>query len=354
MPDTQTIMTALTRRFGCDHPLVQAGMGFVGMKPALARAVCNAGAIGTIGVGPMLDSELRAAIEDLRATTGGLFNLNFLTPLDNDSKIRLCAEMQVPIVSFHWGHPTDSHRTLLQDAGCSVWEQVGSVEAGRRAAGDGIEVVIAQGSESGGHNYGVAPTFVLTPMMVDALDGTLVLAAGGVTDGRGVAAALALGAAGVWIGTRFAAAQEANTHPEHHRRILAAGENDTVLSGIFAPEMPSFNPMRVLRNRVVDEFTARLAEVPVDRKTQTVIGHTQINDHDVTLRKFHGTPPTPETSGDFEEMPWLAGEGAAMITAIEPAADIVTRLMRDAAACLQTLAGAVTVDLTEKVSGLRD
>ena len=326
--------TAFTRRFGCDHPIALAGMGFVGMKPDLARAVSNAGGIGAIGVGPMQDDELRSVIADLRATTRGLFNLNFLSVFDNDSKVRLCADLQVPIVSFHWGHPSAEHLKLLRDAGCSVWEQVGSVEAGRRAAGDGVEVVIAQGSESGGHNYGVAPTLVLTPMMVDALPETLVLAAGGIVDGRGIAAALVLGAAGVWIGTRFVASLEAHTHPEHHRRILAAGEGDTVLSSIFAPEMPSFNPMRVLRNRVVDAYTHRLADVPADRRNLEVIGHTPINGQDVTMRKFHGTPPTPETTGDFEEMPWLAGEGAARITTIEPAADIVARLMREATEAL--------------------
>lgn len=116
----------------------------------------------------------------------------------------------------------------LRAAGCSVWEQVGTLEHARRALGDGVEVIIAQGHEAGGHNFqglGDTPqgTFVLVPTMRDALgDQVILLAAGGVSDGRGVAAALQLGPDGVWVGTRLVATTEAASHDEHKRRLVAA------------------------------------------------------------------------------------------------------------------------------------
>ncbi|MFF2122528.1 nitronate monooxygenase [Kitasatospora sp. NPDC058184] len=115
--------------------------------------------------------------------------------------------------------------------------QVGSADAAERAVDDGVEVVVAQGWEAGGHTYGGLPTIVGVPAVVDAVgDRALVLAAGGITDGRQVAAALCLGADGVWVGTRLVASREAQVHPEHHRRLVAALGEDTVRTGIFGPE----------------------------------------------------------------------------------------------------------------------
>jgi hypothetical protein len=123
-------------------------------------------------------------------------------------------------------------------------------------------VVVAQGWEAGGHNYGGLPTLALVPTVVDAVAPALVLAAGGIADGRGAAAALALGADGVWAGSRLVATQEAAVHAEHKTRIVAASGEQTVRSSIFGPEWPHFNPMRVIRNRVVEEWNDRLSEVP--------------------------------------------------------------------------------------------
>lgn len=217
----------------------------------------------------------------------------------------------------------------------SVWEQVGSVEDARRALDDGVDVVIAQGWEAGGHNYGGLPTFVLVPRMRDALgDDAIILASGGVVDGRALAAALVLGADGGWVGTALLAAEEAHTHPEHRARLLAAEGEDTVRSGIFGPEMPAFNPMRLQRNRVVAEFTDRLDEVPMDRSEQPEIGRTVFLGQEHVKQRFDVLLPVPETTGDFEEMPFLMGQGVGRIDRIEPAADIVGRMAAQAEALL--------------------
>lgn len=327
-----------TRRFGCAHPFTAAGMAFAGEKPEFVSAVSNAGGIGALGVGFIPTEDLRMRIQTIRRQTSKPFNVNFITCFDNDAQIRMVAEEKPPIVSFHWGHPSAEHMKLLLDAGISVWEQVGTVEDARRARDNGVEVVIAQGHEAGGHNYQSLPTFVLVPEMVDALDGAMVLASGGVSDGRGVAAALALGADGVWVGTRLLASPEAYVHPEHIRRVLAAQGENTRFSAIFGPEMPHFNPMRLLKNRVVDDFSDRLDEVPMERADLEVIGQTTFLGQPETMRKFNVILPTPETEADWEEMPFLAGQGVGLVKEIMPVGDIVTQMMTEAADIINNVA----------------
>ena len=121
--------------------------------------------------------QLRAVVHQIRAATDAPFNINFITCFDNDAQIRVCAEEKVPVASFHWGSSVaPEHLTLLRDAGVSVWEQVGGVEAAKKAVGDGVEVIVAQGWEAGGHNYGGLPTMVLVPEILDAVAPALVLA----------------------------------------------------------------------------------------------------------------------------------------------------------------------------------
>src|SRR5271169_6416736 len=179
-----SISTRMTERFGCRHPFAAAGMAFVDGTADLALGVCAGGGIGAVGVGFTPGEQIRAIIHQIRAATNAPFNVNFLTCFDNDAKIRVCAEEKVPVASFHWGHPAAEHLTLLRDAGVSVWEQIGNVEAARRAVGDGVEVIVAQGWEAGGHNYGGLPTMVLVPEILDAVSPAFVLASGGIwTDG---------------------------------------------------------------------------------------------------------------------------------------------------------------------------
>jgi NAD(P)H-dependent flavin oxidoreductase YrpB (nitropropane dioxygenase family) len=332
-----SISTRMTERFGCRHPFAGAGMAFAGSTADLALGVCAGGGIGAIGVGFTPAEQLRAVIHQIRAATDAPFNINFITCFDNDPQIRVCAEEKVPVASFHWGHPSPEHLRLLRDAGVSAWEQVGGVEAAKKAVGDGVEVIVAQGWEAGGHNYGGLPSMVLVPEILDAVSPALVLASGGIVDGRGVAAALALGADGVWVGTRLVATPEAAVHYEHKRRLVEGTGEQTVRSSIFAPEWPHFNPMRLLRNRVVHEWTDRLAEVPTVRDSLPVIGRTIFLGQETEMRKFNVLLPTADTDGDWEEMPWLAGQGVGLIHDIRPAKDVVETMMADAKAILKRL-----------------
>ncbi len=335
------LTTRFTERYAVDHPFVLAGMAFAGERPALAEAVDRAGGIGTIGVGFTPPDELRATIRQLRDTCRGPFNINFLTNFGNAEQVRVAAEERIPVASFHWGHPPADQVAALKQAGSAIWVQVGTVEDAVKAAGYGADAVIAQGWEAGGHNYGGMGTMAFVPAVRDAVGAqTLVLAAGGIADGRGVAAALALGADAVWVGTRMVATEEAHVHDEHKRRLVAGTGEQTVRSGIFGPEMPDFNPMRLLRNRVVDDFTDRLDDVPMDRTNEPVIGETVFLGEKHVKRKFDVLLPTPDTTGDWEEMAWLAGQGVGLVTDIRPAAEIVEEMMTEAAAILHKLAPA--------------
>lgn len=326
------LSTRFTERFAVPYPFACAGMAFAGGTPDLAVAVTRAGGIGAVGVALLPPDEVRRIVRAIKQAVGDApFNVNLISYFDNSEYVSVCVEERVPIVSYHWGHPPTDQIKYLREAGVSVWEQIPSAEAARLAVDDGVEVVVAQGWEAGGHNYGGLPTMVGVPAVVDAVgDRVPVLAAGGITDGRQVAAALCLGADGVWVGTRMVASAEANVHPEHHGRLISSVGEDTVRSGIFGPEWPDFNPMRVQRDRVVAEWNDRLDEVPTERDDLEQIGTTVFQGAETPMRKFNVFPPVPETQADWEEMPWLMGQGVGLIHDVRPAGDIVRDMMSEA------------------------
>ena len=326
-----------TEAYGCKYPFVQAGMAFAAMTPDLPIAVCRAGGVGGIGVGFTPPDVLRQFIQAIKGVTDGPYHISFLSYFDNDAQIRVAAEEQVPVASFHWGHPSNEHIQLLKDAGVKIWEQVGTVEDAIRAVGDGVDAVVAQGTEAGGHNYGTMPTMAFVPAVADAIGDAMLLAAGGIADGRAVAAALALGADAVWVGTAMVATEEAFVHGEHKKRLVEAKGEDTVLTSIFGRNWPDFNPMRVLRNGVVNEYHDRLDEVPADNSDLPVIGTMPMGDQTLELRKFATIVPVPGTEGDWEELPWLAGEGVGMVKDIRPAGVVVEEMMTEAQAIIKNL-----------------
>ncbi|WP_247232290.1 nitronate monooxygenase family protein [Telluribacter sp. SYSU D00476] len=332
-----TITTRLTETYNVIYPFVSAGMAFAGTSPDLAIAVCKAGGIGAIAMGPLPAEAVRFLIREVKKATDRPFHVNFITFLTDEEKIRVCVEEQVPIVSFHWGHPPKAYIDVLHEAGIQVWEQVGSVADARTAVADGIDLIIAQGAEAGGHNYGTLPTFVLVPEVVEAVKPTPVLAAGGITTGRQVAAALCLGAVGVWVGTRLLASQEAFIHPDYKSRLTQATGTDTCLTSIFGPEMVDFNPMRVLKNGVVTEFQGKEHLVPATTENEPVIGKTSLFGQEQTLKRFSSFVPMPTTEGDLEEMALLAGQGVGLVQDIQPVETIITTLMEEAAQTITSI-----------------
>jgi enoyl-[acyl-carrier protein] reductase II len=331
------LVTRFTEQFGLSTPIAQAGMAFVGGTPDLAIAVSNAGGLGSLGVGLMPDSIMEQTIKAIQAGTDRPFNVNFITPFTRPEQIDLAGAAGVAVVSFHWGHPPRSWIDRLHAAGARVFEQVGSVDDARRAVDDGVDVVVAQGHEAGGHNFATLPTFAMVPAVVDAVAPALVLAAGGVTDGRGLAAALMLGADGAWVGTRLVASVESAAHDGYKARVVAASATDTALTSMFGPENPQFNPMRVLRNRIVREWAHRVEEIPADTTAEPVIGQVNMMGQRVDLHRFTNLPPMRElTTGDLDEMALLAGQGVGLVGAVESAAEVVARMTADAIAAIES------------------
>ena len=337
----QLLRTRMTDEYGAVHPVVSAGMGFVASTPDLAIAVTNAGGIGSLGVALLPVEATRMLIQAVRAATGGgPFNVNLITPYVLPGQIEVCAEEAVPIVSFHWGNPPRDTIDRLHAAGCRVWEQVGSAEAARRAVYSGVDLVVAQGSEAGGHNFGTMPTLALVPAVVDAVAPAPVVAAGGIGDGRGLAAVLALGAVGAWVGTRFVATREANAHEAYKSRLIEAAGADTVRTSVLGPDMPGFNPYRVLRNSLIDEYEGREAELPADLAGEPVIASMAMGPQRIEIHRFSNFIPTPETEGDLSLMAMPAGEGVGLVRSVRGAAEVLEAMVREAAEVLRRIAPA--------------
>lgn len=326
------MQTRITEQYGIEHPFIAAALGSASMPPLVA-AVSNAGGMGTLApVGAPLTSpeRLREQIADVRSLTSRPFGINFITPLASEEHITVCIEEQVPVVSFHWGEVPEGFIARLRESGVCAWMQVGSLEEARRAVAAGVDAVIVQGREAGGSNRSTAGVLTLIPAVVDAVSPVPVIGAGGIADGRGIVAALALGADAVWVGTRLLASQEANAAEEYKRRVIEATVADTAITTCFFGSERLRRPVRALRNRVVREWAGREEQIPPPADPPEQIGRTFFAGGEMPLYKFSTWVPTLETSGDFDEMCLLAGESAGLVRNILPAGQIVREMIAEA------------------------
>ena len=237
------LKTRITEQYGLKIPFINAGMAFIATAP-LARAVCSAGGMGMWGTAAMPPDVLQAAIRNIKAIGPVSYGVNIIARFSGIEHIEVCVTEKVPVVVFFWDDPPDEWLSRLRAAGSHIWLQVGSVDEAKAALRCGVQALVVQGSEAGGHNRAAAATFSLLPAVIDAVPSVPVVAAGGISDGRTVAA-LALGADAVWVGTRLLASFEANAHPQYKDRVVAAGVEDTARHLIFGPEIPRCFDSRV-------------------------------------------------------------------------------------------------------------
>jgi len=214
------------------------------------------------------------------------------------------------------------------------------VAAAQRSVRAGVDVVIAQGVEAGGHVAGEVATSVLVPRVVDAVAPTPVVAAGGIADARGLVAALALGAAGVVLGTRLLATPEARAHPTYKQRVLAAGEEDTVRTVLFGYGWPHA-PHRALRTAFVREWLADEARGSEERADEPVLGELCLAGQVLPLPRFASFPPNADASGEVESMAMYAGQSVGLVREITPAGTIVRELAEGARQVIRQLGGIV-------------
>jgi nitronate monooxygenase len=227
------------------------------------------------------------------------------------------------IVSFLWGDASD-YIKRVHDAGGIVLHTVGTAEEARRAVGSGADVIVAQGLEAGGHVWGTVGTLPLVPAVVDAVAPVPVIAAGGIGDGRGVAAVLALGAQAAWLGTRFLLAREMPIHEDYRRRVIAASETDAHLyPNLYEVGWPD-SPHRAL-----DNSTARAWEAAGRPPLAQRPGYGDVIAHFASgeaIVRYEPAPPMAGTTGDIEALSMWAGQSVALARQTQSAADIVAEL----------------------------
>jgi len=321
------LTTALCRRLGIEAPVFSVGFG-AGAGPELAAAVSNAGGCGVLG-GSGMRELLRPRIERTRELTGRPFGVNLLLHEDQRATAAVALEHGVPILVLFWGDAAPIVELAAGDA--FVILQVGSVEDAKRAVDAGVDAVIAQGSEAGGHVIGTTSLSVLVPAIVDAIAPVPVLASGGVADGRGLAAALVLGAQAVSLGTRFVASEEAYVDADYKRRVVA--ETETVYSADLFDGGWADAPHRVLRNRVVREWEAE----GKSREGETIGTLDSIHGGAIEIPRYAAFMTTPGFHGDLEEAPLWAGESVALVHDIRSAGEIVNTIVADAETALYSV-----------------
>ena len=326
--------TAVCERLEIEVPIVQAPMAGAG-GPRLAAAVSNAGGLGTLALWRMDDENLRRQVRETRSLTSKPFAVNLNMELPQEERLEACLEEGVPVISFFWRDPSPLV-SRAKAGGAVVMHTVGNAKDARLAVDCGVDIIVAQGWEAGGHVRGTVATMPLIPAVVDAVGEMPVIAAGGIADGRGLAAALTLGASGVWIGTRFLASEEVAIHPEYQQRLLAATENDTThLDDLFDVGWPNA-PHRVLRNSTVANWEAAGRPPSGKRPGEGEVIATAKSVGEI-VRYSSGTP-RPDAVGDIEALSMWAGQGVAMVHKVQPAAEIVREINEGARAILRRLA----------------
>ncbi|MBI2485534.1 MAG: nitronate monooxygenase [Deltaproteobacteria bacterium] len=321
------LRTRLCDLLGIEFPIICAPMGFV-TGPELAAAVSNAGGLGIMSFSGNPPEALRQEIRRLREMTDKPFGVNLLLHYPVEDHIAVCLEECIPILSFFWGDPSP-YVESAHAAGIKVFHQIGSVEAAQKAVKAGVDVIIAQGVEAGGHIEGEVTTLAIVPRVVEAVSPTPVVASGGIADARGLVAALALGAEAVAIGTLYLAATESNSHSIYKQKVLAASEKDTVRTTLFGHGWPNA-PDRTLRTPFVEEWLSQEERGNESRPDEPIIGETRIAGEPVPVQRFRGFPPSKDVTGDIESMNFLMGQGVGLVHEIKPAATIVKELVEGA------------------------
>jgi enoyl-[acyl-carrier protein] reductase II len=298
----------ITKLFGIDYPIVQAGMIWAsGWR--LASAVSNAGGLGLIGSGSMYPDVLKEHIKKCKSATSRSFGVNvpLLYP-DIDKHIQICIEEGVKIIFTSAGNPK-TWTDVLKEKGSIVVHVASSSKFAKKAEEAGCDAVVAEGFEAGGHNgREETTTMVLIPSVVDAVK-VPVLAAGGIVNGRQALAAMVMGAEGVQMGSRFVASEEASSHVEFKKAVIHSQEGDTVLT------MKQLTPVRMMKNKFFHEVSqAELRGATVD-ELKTILGRA---------RAKKGM-----FEGNLDEGELEIGQGSALLREILPAAEIVKNVWQE-------------------------
>lgn len=297
-----------------DHPIIQGGMAWVGTAE-LVSAVSNAGGLGVIGSGDAPTEWLKSQIKQTRELTTKPFavNIMMMSPFLTDN-LKLILDDKVGIVTFGGGNP-GSYLSGLKEAGVKVMPVVSSVALARRLERLGADAIIAEGMESGGH-VGETTTVALLPQVVDSVK-VPVIAAGGIADGRGLVAALAIGAQGVQMGTRFICSEECIAHPRFKERIIEAQDRATTITG-----NSTGHPVRCLENKLTHQFRV-LEKAGASKEELEELGRGKLS--------------LGVIQGNIEEGSLMAGQIAGLIKEVKPVKAIIEDIMAEAELAITAL-----------------
>src|SRR5256714_476742 len=331
------LKTTLCDRLGIEHPILSAGFG-PGAAPDVVAAISNAGGCGVLGASGFSVAYLRELIERVRALTSKPFGVNLVLEDMESGRTEACLEERIPLLVVFWGDPAPCVGPAHAQ-GVKVAIQVGSADEARAAANSGVDFVIAQGVEAGGHVRGTTAVSVLVPAVVDAVAPVPVLASGGVADGRGLVAALSLGAQGVSIGTRFVASEEAFVPRLYKDRIVSSIAEDTVYTDDLFNVGWENAPHRILRNAIVREWEAT-GKPPIGQRPGegTTVGSRTRAGETWEIPKYASITPTPEYNSDLEYLPLWAGQTCSLIHDVKPAGQIVRDIVQEAEDVIDRLA----------------
>ena len=315
------IHTRLCDLLKIKHPIVLGGMGSA-TSSALVSAVSNAGGFGTLGTSGMSGAQITTAAKTIREATDKPFGINHLLFRVDEDSFGATLKARPDVVAFAWARQDQdlgAYFRRVHDAGSKVMYMAGEVPEARRAVDAGADYIVAQGTEGGGH-VGWMATMVIVPLIVSAVAPVPVLAAGGIADGRGFAAALALGADGVLLGTRFLAADEAPIHANLKQAIVESDGHDTVLTEIADIARGHVWPgamARAKRNAFIERWSGREWTL---RQHQAEAGKACIE---------------AARAGDADNAPLLYGQDAGLIDSVKPVAEIIAKIVADADAIIR-------------------
>jgi NAD(P)H-dependent flavin oxidoreductase YrpB (nitropropane dioxygenase family) len=320
--DTLKMKTRFTSLVGCAFPLQLAGMGWIA-GPDLAVAVSEAGGLGMLAM-PMVPAPvLSEMLAGVRSRTQNPVGVTFLIPFLDIDCVQVAAR-QARVVEFFYGDPDRNLVRMAHDGGALVSWQIGSLAEARAAVQAGCDLLVAQGTEAGGHVRGQVTWLPLLDQVRKALPDVPVLAAGGVGTGQEMGARLAAGADGVRVGTRFVATLEADTHPRYAEALIRARAEDTVISTTFSTMWPDA-PHRALASSVARANTL----------SDEIVGEVTIAGMTMPIPRLAPIAPTRTTTGEIDGMPFYAGKGVDAVQRVQSAAEIVRELTEGAEACLR-------------------
>lgn len=298
--------TRICELFDIKHPILQGGMAWVATGE-LAAAVSKAGGLGIIGAGNAPKDVIKEEIRKVKEVTDNNFAVNvmLLSPFVDDI-VDLVIEENVPIVTTGAGNP-GKYIKRFEENNIKVVPVVSSVALARRLVRTGVDAVIAEGNEAGGH-IGDLTTMTMIPQLVDAID-IPVIAAGGIGDGRGFAAALSLGASGVQMGTRFVCASECTAHEDYKKAILSARDRDAVVTG-----RSTGHPVRNIKNKLTRQID-KMEKKGLDKEKIEEMGSGKLREAVI--------------EGNIDTGSVMAGQIAGMIDEIKPVSEIIDEIIQE-------------------------